>query len=174
MRRAWLLMVFSFNTYPPFATVSLLAEVNCSDLKHKLNIGLSFTALAEHLVHMFMSCSWSKISASECTFSVHDIVLLIIHLAAAQTDDRLEISRALPSSLRFTRLLTASGFVEGHIDLDSQLTGLNVHVCILIGFSPHEQPPIILRFLFLVLKISKQVFVRARRKAKKGKTQNVS
>lgn len=160
-------MVFILNTYPPFATVSLLAEVNCRDLKHELNIGLSFTALAEHLVHMFMSCSWSKISASECTFSVHDIVLLIIHLAAAQTDDRLEISRALPSSLRFTRLLTASGFVEGHIDLDSQLTGLNVHVCILIGFSPHEQPPIILRFLFLVLKISKQVFLRARRKAKK-------
>jgi hypothetical protein len=54
MRRAWLLMVFSFNTYPPFATVSLLAEVNCRDLKHKLNIGLSFTAFAEHLVHMFM------------------------------------------------------------------------------------------------------------------------
>jgi len=170
MRRAWLLMVFSFNPYPPFATVSLLAEVNCRDLKHKLNIGLSFTAFAEHLVHMFMSCNWSKISASKCTFSVHDIVLLAIHLAAAQTDDRLEISRALPSSLRFTRLLTASGFVEGRIDLDSQLTGLNVHVCILIGFSLHEQPPIILRFLrflFLVLKISKQFFLRTRRKAKK-------
>jgi hypothetical protein len=122
-------------------------------------------------------CSWSKISASKCTFSVHDIVLLIIHLAAAQTDDRLEISRALPSSLRFTRLLTAPGFVEGRIDLDSQLTGLNVHVCILIGLSLHEQPPIILRFLrflFLVLKISKQFFLRARLKTKKRKTQNVS
>ncbi len=124
MRSAWLLMVFSFNTYPPFATVSLLAEVNCRGLKHKLNIGLSFTAFAEHLVDMFMSCSWSKISPSKCTFSVHDIVLLIIHLAVAQTDDRLEISRALPSNLRFTWLLTASGFVEGRIDLWVECTSL--------------------------------------------------
>jgi hypothetical protein len=41
-----------------------------------------------------------------------------------------------------------------------------------LDFSLHEQPPIILRFLrflFLVLKISKQFFLRAWRKAKKKK-----
>lgn len=164
--KAWLLMIFSFNTYPPFATVSLLAEVNCSDLKHKLDIGLSFTAFAEHFVHMFMSCSWSKISASKCTFSVHDIVLLIIHLAAAQTDDRLEISRALPSSLRFTR---HPGLLKAALISTRSSLGWMYTFVSWLDFSLHEQPPIILRFLFLVLKISKQFFLRARRKAKKKK-----
>jgi hypothetical protein len=37
--------LLQYSPNPPLATFSLLAEVNCRDLKQKPNIGLSFTVL---------------------------------------------------------------------------------------------------------------------------------
>ncbi|CAK9201986.1 unnamed protein product [Sphagnum troendelagicum] len=42
--------LLQYSPSPPFATFSLLAEVNCRDLKQKPNIGLSFTVLGAAVI----------------------------------------------------------------------------------------------------------------------------
>lgn len=59
--------LLQYSPSPPFATFSLLAEVNCRDLKQKPNIGLSFTVLGAAVTQW--SSQLKKFTSLSCIYN---------------------------------------------------------------------------------------------------------